>query len=74
MWPNRDPLDLVKRNPFLSLVIKVGHARTFVVGDVLRDFQLAAVLQVRGDAGRAEGQLADFARPAPRRQLPNGIE
>ena len=30
-----------------------------MVGDLLRHFQLATVLQVRRDAGRAEGMIAD---------------
>jgi hypothetical protein len=30
-----------------------------MVGDLLRDFQLAAVLQIRRDAGRAEGMIAN---------------
>jgi hypothetical protein len=30
-----------------------------MVGDLLRHFQLAAVLQIRRDAGRAEGMIAN---------------
>ena len=56
---DRDPLDLVERNLILSAVIKLGGPRRFVVGDLLGHFQLAAVLQIRRDAGRAEGMIAD---------------
>jgi hypothetical protein len=30
-----------------------------MVGDLLRDFEFAAVLQIRRDAGRAEGMIAN---------------
>ena len=30
-----------------------------MVGDLLRDFQLAAVLQIRRDAGRPKGMIAN---------------
>jgi hypothetical protein len=54
-----DPLDLVERNLVLSAVIKLGCPRRFVVSDLLGHFQLAAVLQIRRDAGRAEGMIAN---------------
>jgi hypothetical protein len=40
-------------------VIKFGCPRRFVVSDLLRHFQLAAVLQIGRNAGRAEGMIAD---------------
>jgi hypothetical protein len=54
---NRNPLDFVERNLILSAVIKLGCSRRFMVGDLLRHFQLFAVLQIRRDAGRAEGMI-----------------
>jgi hypothetical protein len=59
LFLDRDSLDLVERNLVLSAVIKLGCPRRFMVGDLLRNFQLAAVLQIRRDAGRAEGMIAD---------------
>jgi hypothetical protein len=31
-----------------------------MIGDMLRHFQLATVLKIRGDAGSAEGMIADL--------------
>jgi hypothetical protein len=61
MWSilNQDTLDLIERNLILSLVVELGRARRLVVGDVLRGFKRAVVLQVRGDAGRPEGTVPD---------------
>jgi hypothetical protein len=42
----------------------------FVVRDLLRHFQLAAVLQVRRDAGRAEGMIANARFDAGRFRPP----
>ena len=56
---NRNPLHFIERNLVLPAVVKLRRARAFVVGDVLRDFELAAVLQVRGDRGSAEGMISD---------------
>ena len=52
---NCDPLDFIERDLILPPVVELGRPRRLVVGEVLRQFELAAVLQVRGDAGRAEG-------------------
>jgi hypothetical protein len=46
------------RSAFLRIV-KLGCPRRFVVSDLLRHFQLAAVLEIRRDAGRAEGMIAN---------------
>jgi hypothetical protein len=35
-----------------------------MVGDLLRDFQLAAVLQIRCDSGRAESMIANSRQPS----------
>jgi hypothetical protein len=43
---NRNPLDLIKRNLVLPPVMELRGPGAFVVGDVLRDFKVAAVLQV----------------------------
>jgi hypothetical protein len=51
--------DLIERNLILAAVVKLRGARAFVFGDVLRDFELTAVLQIRGDAGRAESVVPD---------------
>jgi len=47
-------------------VLELRRARRFVVGDVLRDFELAVVFQVGGDAGRAEGTFLRDAGSAIR--------
>ena len=41
-----------------------------MVGDLLRHFQLAAVLQIRGNAGRAEGMIANPRFDAGRFRAP----
>ena len=46
------PLDLIEGNLILPSVVELGRPRVLVVRDVLRDFELAAVFQIRGDAGR----------------------
>jgi hypothetical protein len=54
-----NPLNLVERNLVLSPVIKLGCPRRFVVRDLLRDFEFAAVLQIRRNAGRAKSVIAN---------------
>ena len=56
---NGDPLYLIQRDLFLAAVVEHGGAGRFVVGDVLGRFQGAVVLEVSGDAGGAEGVVAD---------------
>jgi len=41
---DRDSLYLVERNLVMPAVIKLGCPRRFMVGDLLRDFEFAAVL------------------------------
>ena len=41
-----------------------------MVGDLLRHFQLAAVLQIRRDAGRAESMIANPSFDAGRFRAP----
>ena len=41
-----------------------------MVSDLLRDFQFAAVLQIRRDAGRAEGMIANPRFDAGRFRAP----
>jgi hypothetical protein len=57
-------------NLVLSAVIKHGCPRRFMVGDLLRDFQLGAVLQIRRDAGRAKGMIANPRFDAGRFRAP----
>ena len=56
---NRNPLDLIERNLVLPPVVELRGPRALVICDVLRSFQRALVLQVRGDAGRPEGMVPD---------------
>jgi hypothetical protein len=56
---NRNPLDFVERDLVLPAVVEFGRPRRFVVRDLLRDFEFTAVLQIRRDAGRAEGVIAN---------------
>src|SRR5258707_9689409 len=56
---DRDSLYLVERNLVLPTVIELGCPRRFMVGDLLRHFEFTAVLQIRRDAGRAEGMIAN---------------
>ena len=56
---DRDSLNFIERNLVVSPVIKLGGPRRFVVSDLLRDFEFAAVLQIRRNAGRTEGMIAN---------------
>jgi hypothetical protein len=58
---NRDPLDLIERKLILSPVVELGRPRALVVGDMLRGFEGALVLQVRRGAGRAKRVVSDPA-------------
>src|SRR5271167_545228 len=67
-WPslrsNQNPLDLIEADLVVASVVEAGGAGAFVVGHLLRDFQLAAVPKVLGNAGSAEGMAADRGRDA----------
>src|ERR1700758_1000388 len=63
---DRNPFDLIKRDFVIAAVIKLGRPWRFVVGDLLRDFEFAAVLQILRDAGRAEGMIANLRFDAGR--------
>src|ERR1700738_3200602 len=67
---DRDSLDLVERNLVLSAVIKLGCSRRFMVSDLLRDFEFAAVLQIRRNPGRAESMIANPCFDASRFRAP----
>jgi hypothetical protein len=56
---NRNPLDLIERDFVIAAVVEFRCPRRFMVGDLLRDFEFSAVLQIRPDAGRAEGMIAN---------------
>ena len=56
---NRDPLDFIQSNLVLPTVVELRRARRLVVGDVLRGFERALVLQVGGNTGRPERMVSD---------------
>jgi len=58
---DRNPRYFIDRNLILSPVVELRRSRALVVGDVLRGFKRALVLQVRGDAGRPEGHRFGLA-------------
>jgi hypothetical protein len=59
VFSDRDSLDLIERDFIMPAIIKLGRPRRFVVSDLLRDLEFAAVLQIGRDAGRAEGMIAN---------------
>src|ERR1700736_6367002 len=67
---DRDSLDFIERDFIIAAVIELGCPRRFVVSDLLRYFQLAAVLQIRRDPGRAESMIADACLHAGRFRTP----
>ena len=62
-------LDLIEGNVVATAVVEAGGASRLVVGHLLGDFELAAVLEISGDARGAEGVAADL-RLDPGRQRP----
>src|SRR5216683_732783 len=54
-----DALDLVECQGFLATIIELGGAGAFVRGHRLRMLERPAILQIRRNAGRAEGMAAD---------------
>jgi hypothetical protein len=56
----RNSFNFIQRDLILPSIIQFGRARRLVIGDLLRDFERAAVLEVRGDAGGAERVVADL--------------
>jgi hypothetical protein len=61
---DQDALDLIEGELIVAAVVEPRRAGALMVGHLLRDFQLAAVAQVLGDAGRAERVTADLRRDA----------
>lgn len=59
-WSVRNPLHLIERHLITAPVIKPGSPCRFMTGHVLSDLQLAAILEVGCDAGRAEAVGADL--------------
>ena len=57
---DRNPLYLVERDFISPPVVQLRRPGRFMMGDMLRHFQLATVLKIRGDAGSAEGMIADL--------------
>jgi hypothetical protein len=72
---DRDSLDLIEADLVAPAVIELRRARTGVVGHGCCVFECAAILQVGGDAGGAEGVVANLRRYAGRRgaALDHGI-
>jgi hypothetical protein len=54
-----DSLNLIERDFVLPAVVEFGCPRGFVVGDLLRHFELATVFQIGGDTSRSEAMIAD---------------
>jgi len=54
----------------MPAVIKLGCPRRFMVSDLLRHFEFTTVLQIRRDAGRAEGMIANPRFDAGRFRAP----
>jgi hypothetical protein len=55
-----DPPYFVELHIVLALVVEVRCARRLVRGDLLRNFQLAAVLEVRRDASCTKCMISNF--------------
>ena len=60
VWLDGDAFYLIQGNLILAAIIQFGRARRLVIGNLLRDFERAAVFEVRGDAGGAERVVADL--------------
>jgi len=56
---DRNPLNFIERDFVIATVVEFGCSGRFMVRDLLRHFQLAAVLQIGRDTGRAEGMIAN---------------
>ena len=56
---NQNLLHFIERNLILAPVVKLRRPGRLMVGDVLRGFERALVLQVGGDACCAEGVVSD---------------
>src|ERR1039458_9260072 len=61
---NYNPLDLVERDLIASTIIKPRGARRLMRGHLLRDFELPAIFQIRGNSRRTERVVADLRRDA----------
>ena len=57
---DREPLDLIERDFVVAAVVKFRRPGRLMIGDMLRHFQLSAVLQIGGDARRAEDMVANL--------------
>jgi len=60
----RDPLHLIESHVVIPRIVQSRRPRRFVPGHLLRDFELAAILQVRRDARCPEAVAGDL-RPDP---------
>ena len=73
-WAHRaqtdlNALDLLEADLIVAAVIEAGGAGALVVGHLLGDLELAAVLEVFGDAGGAKGVVADPGEDAVQLRL-----
>src|ERR1039458_5867065 len=61
---DRNPLDLIETDIVPAPVVKAGGTRGLMRGDLLRDFQTAAIPQVCGNPGRPESMVSDLRMDA----------
>ena len=59
-WSGNYPLSFINRHFIVAAIIKAGCMRAFMVSHVLRDFELAVVLQIFGNPGRTEESFPIF--------------
>ncbi len=57
---NQNPFHFIEGEQVVAPVIKAGRAGALMVRHLLGDFELAAVAQIFGDPGRAEGVTTDL--------------
>ena len=67
---NTDPLHLIEAEFLAPTVVELRRARAGMVRHLRRLLQRPAVLQIRGDPGRAENVIAELGRDAGRRRAP----
>ena len=60
----RNPLHLVERHAVVPPVVQTGGSGGLVAGHLLRNFELAAVRKVGGDAGGPEAVATDLGLDA----------
>ena len=63
-------LHLILRQPFFRPIIELGGARAFMPRHFLGVLQSPPIGEIGGDAGRAEGVIANRRRDADRQRTP----